>query len=251
MSVHSLVGHWLQPLPIAFVLLISAALLARSRRGKLAHALSLAAAALVLLPATGVVADLLVRPLEGQHPAVLEVQGLAPMPRYVAVLASGYHPRPGLPASAALDPTGVVRLTEGLRLLRQLPPGSQLLLSGGRQRDEPPIARGYAALAAALGTPAAAIVMLEEPVDTRAEIEAIRARVGTEPVLIVSSAVHMPRVMALAAREGLHALAAPTDYLSDPGRVHLGVVPSSAALRRSEAALHEYVGLLALRLGIT
>ena len=76
------------------------------------------------------------------------------VPAYVVVLGSGYHPRAGLPVTAALDATGVVRLTEGVRLLRQLP-DARLVVSGGSVRGWPPIARGYALGAAALGVPAA------------------------------------------------------------------------------------------------
>lgn len=248
----SLAGAWLLPLPVAFIALVSGWLLRRNGRVRAGGALVAAAMALVFIPALGPVADLLVRPLEKRYPAVLETSTLRHMPQYVAVLASGYRPRPSLPVTAALDATSVVRLSEGIRLLRQLPSGSQLILSGGPQKHEPPIARGYALAAASLGVPATSIITLEEPVDTGMEVRAIHARVGSAPVLVVSSAVHMPRVMALAARDGLNAIAAPTDYLSDPD-VHglrLGSVPSGTALRKSEAALHEYLGLLALSLGI-
>lgn len=249
----SLAGVWLLPLPVALIALVSGWLLRRNGRERAGATLVATALALVFLPAFGPVADLLVRPLERRYPAVLEASILPRVPQYVAVLASGYRPRPSLPVTAALDPTGVVRLDEGIRLWRQLSPGSQLILSGGPQRQEPPIARGYALAAAALGVPATAIVTLEEPVDTGAEVRAIHARVGSAPVLVVSSAVHMPRVMALAAREGLQAIAAPTDFLCDPDShgLRLGSPPSATALRKSEAALHEYLGLLALGLGIT
>lgn len=244
---------WLLPLPVAFIALMAGWLLRRNGRGRAGGALGGTAIALVFLPAFGPVADLLVRPLEKRYAAVVETSTLPHVPQYVAVLASGYRPRASLPVTAALDPTGVVRLSEGIRLWRQLPSGGRLILSGGPQRQEPPIARGYALAAASLGVPETAIVTLEEPVDTGEEVRAIHARVGSAPVLVVSSAVHMPRVMALAAREGLHAIAAPTDYLGDPDShgLRLGSPPSGTALRKSEAALHEYLGLLALGLGIT
>jgi uncharacterized SAM-binding protein YcdF (DUF218 family) len=248
----SLVEVWLLPLPLAFLAITSGCLLRRSGRARAGGALLAVAMALVFIPALGPVADLLVRPLEKRFPAVLEASVLPHPPQYVVVLASGYRPRPSLPVTAALDPTGVVRLSEGIRLWRQLRPGTLLVLSGGSQRHEPPIARGYALAAASLGVPPAAVITLDAPVDTNSEVRAIHARVGSAPVLVVSSAVHMPRVMALAAREGLQAIAAPTDFLSDPDAhgLSLGTVPSGGALRKSEAALHEYLGLLALSVGI-
>jgi hypothetical protein len=65
-------------------------------------------------------------------------------------------------------------------------------------------------------------------------------------------AAHTPRAMALSRREGLHAIAAPTGNLvtpSEPGAIKVPGL-SGAALIRSETAIHEYLGLLALRFGI-
>jgi uncharacterized SAM-binding protein YcdF (DUF218 family) len=243
---------WLLPLPLAFIALRGGLLLRRSGRPRAAKMLIAAAVALVFIPAFGPVANALARPLETRYAAVLDASKLPQLPQYVAVLGSGYRPRPSLAVTSALDSTGLVRLFEGIRLWRQLPPGAILILSGGVHGDHPPIARGYALGAMSLGVPAAAIVTLEEPQDTAAEVRAIHARVGTAPVIIVSSAVHMPRVMTLVARDGLRAIAAPTDVLSDPdshGPLR-GLAPSATALRRSEAAIHEYLGLLAVHSGM-
>jgi uncharacterized SAM-binding protein YcdF (DUF218 family) len=252
LELKSIAGMWLLPLPLGFISMVAALLLRRGGRTRAGGALFAVAMVLVFVPAFGPVANVLVRPLESRHAAILDASELAQQPRYVAVLGSGYRPRPSLPVTGALDATGVVRLFEGIRLWRQLAPGSVLILSGGPHGDEPPIARGYKLGATSLGVPAAAIATLEEPVDTAAEVRAIHARVGGAPVIMVSSAVHMPRVMVLAVRDGLQAIAAPTGDLSDPD-THgpwLGVVPSATALRRSEAAIHEYLGLLAIRSGI-
>ena len=148
-------------------------------------------------------------------------------------------------------PTGMVRLSEGVRLWRQLPTGSQLIVSGGSLPHEPPIALGYAVAAESLGVPADAIIILPEATDTGMETRAIHLRIGDAPVLVVSSAAHMPRVMKLAALDDLQAIPAPTGNLSDPGAqgFRLRLVPSATALRKSETALHEYLGLLALAHG--
>jgi uncharacterized SAM-binding protein YcdF (DUF218 family) len=252
LELKSIAGVWLLPLPLALIATLGGLLLQRSGRTRAAVALLAAAVALVFIPAFGPVANVLVRPLETRYSAVLDASKLPRLPQYVAVLGSGYRPRPSLAVTGALDVTGVVRLFEGIRLWRQLPAGALLILSGGVHGDHPPIARGYALGAISLGVPAAAIVTLEEPLDTAAEVRAIHARVGTAPVIIVSSAVHMPRVMALASRDGLQAIAAPADVLSDPDPhgPWLGLAPSATTLRRSEAAIHEYLGLLAIHSGM-
>ena len=247
-----LLSAWLMPLPISLIVVCSGLLFRLGGRRRLGRTLIAAGAIFALGAATGPVADCLLRPLESRYQAVLDASVLKSAPRYVAVLGSGYRARNGLPVTAALDSDGVVRLTEGVRLFRQLP-GSLLILSGGSQRGEAPIARGYELAAAGLGVPAAATILMDTPVDTAAEIRAIRARVGDSPVLLVTSAAHMPRAMMYCQRSGLHAIAAPTGNLSDPDGRETGwlPLPSGTSLRKTETAFHEYLGLLALWLGVT
>jgi uncharacterized SAM-binding protein YcdF (DUF218 family) len=247
-----LLERWLLPLPICLVLLIAGLSLRRGGRARAANIAFALSAALGLLSAYGPLANGLLRPLESRYPAVLDASILNPAPHYIVVLGSGYRPRPGLPVTAALDADSLVRLFEAVRLWRELP-GAVLVLSGGAIRGEPPIARGYATAASALGIPADAMLLSDLPVDTGSEIRALRQQVGEAPVLLVTSAAHMPRAMALCARYGVHALAAPTGNLTEPNpgaRAWLAL-PSAGALHRTESAIHEYLGLLALRFGVS
>lgn len=244
-------GIWLMPLPISLILVCTGLLLKLTGRRRVAGALIGGGIIVTLAATVGPIANGLLRPLETRYSAVLDASALSSAPRYVAVLGSGYSPREALPVTAALDGIGVVRLAEGIRLFRQLP-GARLILSGGPVRDQPPVARGYALAAAALGVPAAAVILSDSAGNTGEEIRALRAQVGDATVLLVTSAAHMPRAMALSSREGLHAIAAPTGNLTragGPGEFWLAL-PSGTSLRKSETALHEYEGLLALELGI-
>jgi uncharacterized SAM-binding protein YcdF (DUF218 family) len=239
---------WLLPLPLGLVL-ICLGLVFRIRTHRRAASVLIALGTTVALAASlAPVAYMLLRPLEARYPAVVDASALRPVPRYVAVLGSGYYPRAGLPVTAALDAVGVVRLAEGIRLLRQLPE-AKLVVSGGPIRHEPAaIARGYALAATALGVPVDSIILIDTPRDTATEIRALHTRIGDAAVLLVTSAAHMPRAMALSRREGLHATAAPTGNLA-LGRMW-STLPSGSSLRDSETALHEYEGLLALEMGI-
>jgi uncharacterized SAM-binding protein YcdF (DUF218 family) len=243
---------WLMPLPLCFILACGGLLLMARGRKRLGAGLMGAAAVIVLAAATGPVAGALLRPLETRYRAIADASALRPMPRYVCVLGSGYRPRPGLPVTAELDAVGMVRLAEGIRLLRQLP-DAHLVVSGGSFNGEPPVAEGYARAAVALGVAPESVITLDTPRDTAEEIDAIRARVGDEPVLLVTSAAHMSRAMAYSSKAGLRAVAAPTGNLSDPDpRVSAWLpLPSGNSLRNTEAALHEYLGLLAFELGIS
>jgi uncharacterized SAM-binding protein YcdF (DUF218 family) len=238
---------WLLPLPVGLVLICLGLLLRIGARRRAAHILIALGVTVAVLATLGPIANLLLLPLETHYPAVLDAAALQPQPQYVVVLGSGYYPRVGLPVTAALDAVGVVRLAEGVRLLRQLP-GAQLIVSGGPQHHEPPVARGYALAATALGVPADSLILLDTPRDTAAEIRALHTRIGAAAVLLVTSAAHMPRAMALSHREGLHATAAPTGNLTASSS--WSPLPSGSSLRDSETALHEYEGLLALAMGI-
>jgi uncharacterized SAM-binding protein YcdF (DUF218 family) len=244
-------GAWLMPLPLSLTLACGGLLLRMRGRRRTGTGLLAAGVMVLLAAAIGPIADALLLPLETRYHAIVDAAALNPAPRYVAVLGSGYRPRPGLPVTAELDAVGMVRLAEGIRLWRQLP-GAHLILSGGVLHGEPPVAQGYARAAAALGVPAESIIVIDTPRYTAEEIEAIRARVGDQPVLLVTSAAHMVRAMAYSAKAGLRAVPAPTGNLSDPDpHVRAWIpTPSGSALRKTETALHEYLGLLAFKLGI-
>jgi uncharacterized SAM-binding protein YcdF (DUF218 family) len=244
-------GAWLMPLPFSLTLVILGLLLRLGGRRRSGAWLIAVGAAVALAAATRPIADATLRPLEARYHAVADAATLRPAPRYIVVMGSGYHPRPGLPITAEVDAIGMVRLAEGIRLLRQLP-DAQLVVSGGSVGGEPPIAEGYARAAAALGVPAQSLIVIDTPRDTDEEVSAIHARLGDAPILLVTSAAHMTRAMAYAARAGLRAVAAPTGNLVDtePRALNWLPGPSGAALRKTETALHEYLGLLAFKLGV-
>ncbi len=75
------------------------------------------------------------------------------------------------------------------------------------------------------------------------------------PFLLVTSAKHMPRSMAIFKKLGMNAVAAPTDYLQDntslpqgPNEFLLKLLPDNEALYQTTATLKEYVGLIVYRL---
>jgi uncharacterized SAM-binding protein YcdF (DUF218 family) len=244
-------GALLMPLPIAAFFAVAALMAWRLKRSRLARIAILASAAVAFGASIAPIANGLLRPLEYRYHAIPRPGSIVPPLRYVAVLGSGYEPDEGLPVTAALDSDGVVRLTESVRLLRQLP-AARLIVSGGGVGGSAASAHGYALAAGALGVPISQIVVIDSPRDTRAEITAIHNIVGDAPVLLVTSAAHMVRAMAYCGRAGLHAVPAPTGNLT---RVRWSwtlsaLVPSGRSLHKTEIALHEYFGLLAMKLGI-
>ena len=123
-----------------------------------------------------------------------------------------------------------------------------LLLSGGSVpgRDAFSEARAMAIFLQDLGVPPHALVLEEASRNTRdnAAFSAalLKAR-GIDHILLVTSALHMARALALFRAQGLHADPAPTDFeshLVPPGLMRW--LPDAMALDGSGRAMKELVG---------
>ncbi len=234
--------------PLLLALLVGCAglLLLRGRRRRTGIWFLGTGAALAYLASTSLVGNALIAPLETQYPA-LDADQAAGV-RDIVVLGSGYAPHDHIPVTGALDADGLVRIVEGVRLARGRP-ATRLLVSGGALPGFIPSALGYARLAADLGIDPAAIVVMDRAVDTEQEAREVAALLGQTPFILVTSAYHMPRAMRLMHRVGTHPIAAPTGQLLRNGAERFGFIPASRGLRKTEAALHEYLGLAAIVLG--
>jgi uncharacterized SAM-binding protein YcdF (DUF218 family) len=211
---------------------------------------AIAAAGIVYVSSTNLVGDALLEPLETEYrnPSL----GRLPSPiDFVVVLGSGYSPRDAVPVTGSLADDGLARIVEGVRIFRQLP-AARLIVSGGAADGQSPSAVGYAILAQELGVERKDLEILGTPLDTQQEAQIVSARVGARPFILVTSAYHMPRAMRLMNLAGLHPIAAPTGQLAHiaPLTRWGKLMPTSTGLRKTERAIHEYLGLAALRWGI-
>ncbi|HEY9296971.1 MAG TPA: YdcF family protein [Phormidium sp.] len=104
--------------------------------------------------------------------------------------------------------------------------------------------------------------MLEDPTSLNTHENAVNVRKildsqGIERrVLLVTSAIHMPRSLAIFKRQGINAIAAPTDFITieqEPEEITwqgtlLNIIPDAGRLAYTTRALKEYVGILIYRL---
>ena len=244
------VGVLLLPSTVVLVLFaVSGVMLLRGRR-RAASYVFLCGALLGYLASIPLVGNALLAPLERAHVGVSDDMPIPPA-SFVVVLGSSYWPRTGVPVTSALDRESLVRIVEGVRLARKLP-GATLIVTGGAPEGLEPSARGYEDLALQLGIDRAALIVLDAPLDTTAEARAVAVQTGQAPFLLVTAAYHMPRAMRRMEEAGARPIAAPTGHLSPmvPGLSWRDWLPTSAGLLKSERAVHEYAGLLALKLGI-
>jgi uncharacterized SAM-binding protein YcdF (DUF218 family) len=72
------------------------------------------------------------------------------------------------------------------------------------------------------------------------------------PFLMVTSAYHMPRAMRLMERKGAHPIPAPTGQrVNESARAGWrSLLPTADGLRKTDRALHEYLGFAAIAAGV-
>lgn len=248
---------FIYPLGFASLMLVMA-LLTFWKRPRLAGIAIFLALLALLLPGNIWVANGLVRSLESQYlPTTL------PTADAVVVLGgavkSQVAPRPWIDLTEAGD-----RPIYGAQLYLQ-GKAPLVILSGGRIEWQsgglPSESADMAKLVEALGVPANVILQDPTSLTTRenaVNVKKIMQDQGIQKILLVTSAIHMPRSIAIFRKLGVDAIAAPTDFLvsnqdlkesqGTPQATVINLFPDSGNLERSTRALKEYVGLLIYRL---
>lgn len=242
------------PLPFCLLLLFAGLFLLwltrRQRTGKLLVTLGTVSLALLGHP---FVAETILRPLETAYPPLLldggartrSVQDAINPIQWVVVLGGGHATDPALPVTSRIAPDSLVRLVEGIRLYRKLP-GSRLLLSGGSGPDDPlTVAEAMAQTAEILGISRSEMILETASRDTKDQARLIRPIIGTDRFVLVTTASHLPRAVALFQKQGLTPLPAPTEHKIAPRRsIHPGwFYPSAESLRNTRRAIYEYLGM--------
>lgn len=244
------VSFWLMPLPLSLALLtVGVLLLFSARRTRLGRALVIAGVALLLIFSNKVVSTALIRPLERDFPTLPEFAPGEPAPeplarcRYIVVLGGGHGDTPGFSAVNKLSHSARARIAEGVRLAHVLP-DAKLVTCGRGAPGELDHAEILAQAAESLGIPRSRIVLLNSARDTHEESLATRALAGDEPVILVTSAWHLPRALALMRGAGVTAVPAACDHMVRPGeqRSWDDYLWDSDSIARSSRAISERLG---------
>ncbi|KAF3886403.1 MULTISPECIES: YdcF family protein [Nostocales] len=208
----------------------------------------------LLVSSNSWVARSLVRSLEWQN-----IPGGIPNAEAIVVLGgatkSAFPPRPTVDLNEAGDR---VLYAAQLYLQKKAP---AIVLSGGRidWRGRGPSESGdMASILSSIGIPAEALVQEPDSLNTyqnAVNVKKILQSRGIRRVLLVTSAMHMPRSLLIFKRQGIDAFPAPTDFLvsegelqeltSSPKSAILNLLPSVDNLEMLTAAIKEYVGIVA------
>lgn len=180
----------------------------------------------------------LVEALENQHQKYDYKHNI----KYIHVLGSGHNADKSQPLSSNISSVGVKRVLEGV-IIHKNSTGSKLIFTGYEGDTNVSNAQMNANLAIALGVKKEDIIIGTEPKDTLEEALFTKSILGGEAFVLVTSATHMPRSMKLFKSLGLNPIAAPTAFYKDKFESYLEA-PNVSALKNSQMAIHEYIGIL-------
>ena len=220
----------------------------RQRAGKLAVTLG---TFLLLLLSNYAVTDTLMMPLEEKYPALIDPKSSASLPQdartsgiMIVMLGGGHVSDPRLPVTDQLTGAALARIVEAIRLYKALP-GSKLIVSGAGGVDPVPEAEVLAKVAAVLGVNPQDIISEPDSINTEDQARRLKPMVGKEKFILVTSASHMPRSMALFQKQGMNPIPAPAEHFLKGGELAEGVIPfpSAGDLYKAERAFYEYLGL--------
>ncbi len=240
-------------LPLYFSLLTGAfgSMLLWTRRPKLGRVLITVAVLSLTAFSNKGVALFLLGSLETRFAPIPEIHAETNLPaqiagcRTIVILGGGHSNTNELSRVNQLSTSALGRLTEGVRLAHLLP-NSKLIVSGYNGPKELSHAQILAEAAISLGVAPDRIIRFDATRDTDDEAQELARRLGLEPFLLVTSAWHMPRAMALCVKAGLQPIAAPADYQQRPGEEisYPFLSWDLGALEMSTKAIHERLGLL-------
>jgi uncharacterized SAM-binding protein YcdF (DUF218 family) len=243
----------IDPLALVTILLICAWFF-RRRRPILFHGFYFMAFAMLLLLACPATSQWLINSLEKQYPD----HGIeAEIPAQAIVVLGGTLNMPSENHHVSGLTNSSDRLLMGLRLYRagkaplvEVSGGDSPLLEKARTVHEADLMRS---LLDEWGVPDSAILVEGASVNTHENAlftwNLLQKR-GIQHIILVTSAIHMPRAAATFRKAGFDVEPAPADFLTgwEENKAGLDWIPASGGLAHSGDAIHEWLGLWVYRL---
>ncbi len=238
-----IISMLLMPLSVGLILILIALYFLYKNNLKMSKIFMISSLLWIAVMSYTPFSEMLLSPLESQYPALQE------FPRdigYVMVLGAGHTTNDKLPMTSQLGRSAMFRLAEGIRILRQLD-DAKLIVSGYSGLDPTPHALMQKKMAVLLGVREEQIIARYAPKDTKEEAVDVKSILNNRDFILVTSASHMPRAMAIFNEEGLYPYPAPTYHLAKHASDDFPI-PDAWGLMKSEYAMHEYVGKLWLEI---
>jgi len=190
------------------------------------------------------ISDALIKPLESSFPP-LKASSINSA-NVIVVLTGGVADLSWRSISPQPSRTSLSRLVYGVTLYKQVP-GTNIIISGGSgdpEKQNISEADAMKDMAIALGVPAKDMLIERDSRNTIESVNALRGFVGKSMVL-VTSASHMKRAVAMFKKMGMNVVPAPTDYMSEQKKVSLySLIPTANHLLTSSTAFYEYISFI-------
>jgi uncharacterized SAM-binding protein YcdF (DUF218 family) len=241
--IKKIIAYWFAPLPIIIALLLLGLFLLWRRPKHWAGKLSIATGILLLiLLSVPPIANNLLYPIEHVYRPYRDI---SPPVEFVSVLGCRNNEIDDIPITSALADCSLIRLVEGIRIMR-MNPNSQLLLSGYGGTHPISNANMMKKVAVSMGVNASRIKTFSSPRDTFEEAAAVKQHIGDRTLALVTSASHLPRAMSLYIQHGLDPVPAPTEHLAQSGydMPWYGYAPRSHQLKKAERWWYETLAQL-------
>lgn len=189
---------------------------------------------------TGPVINSLIVPLETSHPLLKDKTVHADA---IVVLTGGIRDLSRLGLEPEPSDISLERLVKGVMLYRVL--RRPLIIAGGSGsliHSEIPEADAMARAASDLGVLEQDLVIENKSRNTLESARAVRGLLKGDRIILVTSAYHMKRSVALFKKQGFDVVPAPTGYLAmDRPMSKYAFIPSAVGLSTSAVALSEYI----------
>jgi uncharacterized SAM-binding protein YcdF (DUF218 family) len=167
------------------------------------------------------VSDLLLGPLESKYLPITDTSAIQDI-KWVVVLGGGSCSDPKLPITDQLSAASLIRLVEGIRIHKKLC-NSKMLLSGGGSSISK---------------------------DTKDQARFIQNIIGNSRFVLVTSASHMARSVALFESKGMKPMPAPIEHqVKKSLKISpIDFFPSAKGIDKMERVVYEYLGIAWARL---
>lgn len=247
----SILEQILQLLPLTLCLIIAAQVISKSNLKRLGL-IGLIGSLTLFVASTPFVGRALMRSLELQYEASSVVQ--SPVADIIVVLSGAIDlpvpPRQEFELTHSSD-----RLLYAFRLFKAEKAHQILLTGGSRYHSSLELTEAFLSqtLLEEMGVPRTAFMLESNSVNTYENLVGVKELVGdlaNKRLLLVTSAAHMPRAVAVADKIGLTSMheiiPAPTDYrvAESHSSSVLEFIPSAPGLNLTTLAFHEYLGWL-------
>lgn len=164
---------------------------------------------------------------------------------YIYVLGGGHHTNNNHPITSEVNSISLVRLSEAIRLYKQMDKKPIIIVSGHKGFFDPNShAFMQKNLAIALGVKDTNIHLCPTPKDTQDEAKEAKKYIKNRPFILVTSASHIKRALNLFKEQNLNPIPAPTNHIAHTLYPNYLGFFSASSLEKSTILWHELIGNL-------